>query len=99
MKVLVTGSAGQLGAVVCDRFREGHEVIALTRQDCDFSRPREIDALARYEPDAIVNCVAWTDVDGAETHPVDALDANAIGVSRLATVAARTGSALIHIST
>lgn len=100
MKVLVTGATGQLGAAVAARLpHAGYDVIPLGRTECDLARPDHIAALADYTPDVIVNCAAWTDVDGAESHPLEAADVNAIALSRLAKVSASTGARLVHIST
>jgi dTDP-4-dehydrorhamnose reductase len=54
-----------------------------------------MDAL---RPDVIVNAVAYNDVDGAEDHPVDALNGNAFAVQALARAAERAGAALVHYS-
>jgi len=56
-------------------------------------------AVATACPDAIVNCSAYTDVDGAEDQPVEALAVNAFAVRILAEAATRSGSVLVHYST
>ena len=56
-------------------------------------------AMARARPDVIINCAAYNDVDGAEDHPVEALNANAFAVRALARAAADHGAALVHYST
>ncbi|HEV3484654.1 MAG TPA: NAD(P)-dependent oxidoreductase, partial [Vicinamibacterales bacterium] len=52
-----------------------------------------------HSPDVIVNCAAYTDVDGAEDDPATALERNAFGVLALARAAAGRGATLIHYST
>ena len=108
MRVLITGARGQLGAALAHELRqapaagggEGHEVVALGRDDLDVTSDAAIAAaVAREKPDAIVNAAAYTDVDGAEDHPVDALNANAFAVRALAAAARRRGAALVHYST
>jgi dTDP-4-dehydrorhamnose reductase len=54
--------------------------------------------LGGRRPDWIVNCAAFTDVDGAEDEPEAARRANALGPGCLAALAAELGSHLIHLS-
>src|SRR4051812_6267833 len=57
------------------------------------------DVLGRARPDAIINCAAFNDVDGAEDRPVDALNINAFAVRALARAATACGCSLVHYST
>jgi dTDP-4-dehydrorhamnose reductase len=57
------------------------------------------EAMARATPDAIINCAAYNNVDGAEDHPVDALNVNAFAVHALARAARACGAALVHYGT
>jgi dTDP-4-dehydrorhamnose reductase len=101
MRLLVTGAGGMLGrAVVVAAERLNHELAALTRADLDISDPEAVRrALHTYEPDAIVNCAAWTDVDGAEEHEVQANAVNAIGAGAVAAAATDIGARVVHLST
>jgi dTDP-4-dehydrorhamnose reductase len=101
VKVAVVGARGQLAAAVAHEFAaSGHDVIALTREQLDVTDDAAIAAaMDRARPDAIVNGAAWTDVDGAEDHPVEALNTNAYAVRALARAADRHGAALVHYST
>jgi dTDP-4-dehydrorhamnose reductase len=100
MRIVVVGARGQLGAAVAHECDGAHETVPLSRQDLDASDDRAVDAaMARLKPDAIVNGAAYTDVDGSEEHPVDALNGNAFAVRALARAAARHGATLIHYST
>jgi len=101
VKVAVVGARGQLAAAVAHEFAaSGHDVIALTREQLDVTDDAAIAAaMDRAQPDAIVNGAAWTDVDGAEDHPVEALNTNAYAVRALARAADRHGAALVHYST
>ncbi len=100
MRVLVTGARGQLGAAVVHECQQGHEVAAFGRGELDITDGGAVAAaIARVRPDAIVNAAAYTDVDGAEDHPTDALDANAFAVRAMAKAAERCGAALVHYST
>jgi dTDP-4-dehydrorhamnose reductase len=55
--------------------------------------------MARIRPDAIVNGSAFTDVDAAEDHPVEALNINAFAARALARASETHGAALVHFST
>jgi dTDP-4-dehydrorhamnose reductase len=79
--------------------RAGHEPILLNRAALDVADPQAVaDAFSRERPDAAVNCAAWTDVDGAESHREEAHAINAAGAGNLARAAAQAGAQLIHIS-
>src|SRR5512134_1585108 len=100
MRILVTGAAGQLGAVIVGRFKaQGHEVVACSRSDLDVTRLKDVTARARaVVPDAIVNCAAFNDVDGAEERQIDALEVNALAVRTLARAAGEVHAVLVHYS-
>lgn len=78
----------------------GDDVIALTRQKCDIAD--EIAVLSAAEanrPDAIINCAAYTDVDGAESNDEAAHNANVTGVGNLAQAAYKFDARFVTIST
>lgn len=98
--VLVVGAGGQLGEAMAEGLSARHEVVARTRAELDVTSPAAVDeVVADIGPDVIVNCAAWTDVDGAETHPVEALAANAWGPRALARAAIDHDATLVHFST
>lgn len=101
MKVLVTGAAGQLGAVTVDRFRRaGHAVVADGRTDLDITRHEDVmRAVGQTGPDVIINCAAYNDVDGAESDYQGAFDVNAFAVRSLARAAQACGAVLVHYGT
>ena len=70
LRVLITGGGGMLGRDVALAAREvGHEPIALTRAELDISDREAVEqACIEHYPGAVVNCAAWTNVDGAEEH-------------------------------
>jgi len=100
MRVLVTGAAGMLGLdVMRAGERAGHELVGLARAQLDVADATSVsEALARVAPDAVVNCAAWTDVDGAESHRGEAHAVNADGAGNLASAAAERGVPLVHVS-
>src|SRR4051794_13088095 len=96
MRLLVTGAAGMLGRdVVAAAESAGHDVFALARRDLDIADPDAVHAAVQAaRPDAVINCAAWTDVDGAEEHEADATLVNATGAGNLAAAAPY----LVHVS-
>ncbi len=99
MRLLVPGAAGMLGRdVVAAAGDAGHEVVALARADLDITDAGAVRAaVSEARPDAIINCAAWTDVDGAEADEADATAVNGAGAGNLAAAA---GDALVvHVST
>jgi dTDP-4-dehydrorhamnose reductase len=101
MRVLVPGAAGMLGSdVVAVAGARGHEVVALARSELDVTDDAAVDAaVAEAAADVIVNCAAFTDVDGAESDEVSAFAVNAHGAGNLARAASRSGTRLVHVST
>jgi dTDP-4-dehydrorhamnose reductase len=101
MRVLVTGAAGMLGAdVVGAAAAAGHEAIALARADLDVADAGAVRrAFAHARPDAVINCAAWTDVDGAEAAEEAATAVNGAGAGHVAAAAAAAGAHLVHVST
>jgi dTDP-4-dehydrorhamnose reductase len=97
---LVVGAGGQLGEAMRDQLSVRHEVVAVARRELDVTRADAVLAYAKgLMPDVIVNCSAYTDVDGAEANPVAALEVNAMAVRALARVAATIDATLVHYST
>ena len=100
MRVAIVGAQGQLGAAVAQEFGAAHDVVALGHSDLDVTDDRQIvGVIARVKPETIINCAAYNDVDGAEDHPVDALNVNAFAVRALALAAASHDAVLVHYST
>lgn len=107
MRVLVTGAGGMLGQAVMAELgrRAGHganpvEPAGLTRSEldiCDLVSVRR--AMGALRPDVVINCAAFTDVDGAQTHPAEAYRVNALGVRNLAVACLDAGAVLVHVST
>lgn len=101
MKVLVTGAGGMLGRdVVAEAESRGHEVVALTRADLDVTDGQAVRAAVRdAAPDAVVNCAAWTDVDGAEADEDATRAVNGDGAGNIAKACAATGALCVQVST
>ena len=101
MKILITGANGMVARAAIEYCRSiGDEVVALTRQELDISNRESVsETFAREKFVAVLNCAAYTNVDGAETNEELCYKANAVGVENLALAAKQTGSAFVTIST
>jgi dTDP-4-dehydrorhamnose reductase len=100
MKVLVTGAAGQLGAVIVRHCSADADVVALTRAELDLAdTPAVRAAVAATRPAVVINCAAYNQVDAAETDAQTALTVNALAVRALARAAAEAGAAFVHYGT
>ncbi len=101
MRVLVTGAGGMLGTDVVRAARAAeHEVTALDRAALDVTEGDAVaDRVAAHRPDAVVNCAAYTDVDGAEDDLRFAMESNAEGAAAVARGAAAAGASVVYPST
>ena len=101
MSWLITGGSGQLGIAVSKELDKlGIAFDAWNSKDLDITQsPTVIKAIEKLAPTVIINCAAWTDVDGAETHEIDASRVNSDGPENLALAAKLCNSKLIHVST
>ena len=105
-KILLTGCNGQLGRAIQKEYGDTVEFLRTDFIDAegitrlDISDIDQVMNFARAEkPDAIINCAAFTNVDGCETNEDAAFKANAIGPRNLAIASRETGAKLIHVST
>lgn len=101
MKLLVTGAGGMLGWDVA-RVAEAqsHEVVALDHDDLDVTDPSRVErVITRERPGAVINCAAWTAVDGAEEDEALASLVNAQGAGFVADAAAKVGAKVLYVST
>jgi dTDP-4-dehydrorhamnose reductase len=101
MRLLVIGAAGMLGHDLLAAARgAGHEPVGLDLPEIDITDSAATTAIVRdVAPDAVVNCAAWTDVDGAEEQEELAARVNAEGAGNVAAAAAAAGALAIQIST
>jgi len=98
---LITGGSGQLGIAVSEEL--GKRAILFTAwgsEDLDITQgPIALDLISQLSPKVIVNCAAWTDVDGAEINELEASKVNRDGAENVAIAAKNCGAKLIHVST
>jgi dTDP-4-dehydrorhamnose reductase len=102
MKVLVTGAGGMLGRdVVLAAGNAGHAVAGFGHTELDVADPGALSARFELErPDMVINCAAWTDVDGAEESEEEegALAVNGAGAGNVAAAAAEVGASVVYVS-
>ena len=101
MSWLITGGKGQLGIAVSQELGErGILFDAWSSGDLNITQgPIVRDVIAKLSPKVIINCAAWTDVDGAESHEIEASRVNSNGAENLAIAAKLCQSKMVHIST
>ncbi|WP_028323530.1 dTDP-4-dehydrorhamnose reductase [Desulfatirhabdium butyrativorans] len=101
MKILVTGSRGQLGTEILRQAQDmkfSYRGVDLPEWDITV-RDQVEEVVAGYRPDVVINAAAYTQVDKAETEPETARAVNADAALYVAEACARHGVPLIHIST
>ncbi len=100
MRVLLTGSHGQLGSELLGCAPDGVEVTVTDMQHLDIGDADAVRAqVLSLRPDWIINCAAYTAVDRAEEEPELAYRVNAVGPCNLAQAAADTSARMLQIST
>ncbi|HTZ14921.1 MAG TPA: dTDP-4-dehydrorhamnose reductase [Mycobacterium sp.] len=98
-RIVIAGAGGQAGTcLAAEAVRQGRDVLALTSSQWDITDPQAADQIVQTG-DAVINCAAYTNVDGAEGDEARAYAVNAAGPEHIARVCARVGARLIHIST
>ena len=100
MTVLVTGAGGRLGREVVRVFAEDGQVVGLPRAALNVADQKAVhEAVAELRPLVVVNCAAWTDVDGCEQDPERARRINAVSVGYLREATEMVGAHLVQVST
>ena len=113
MKLLITGSNGQLGnelvnIIVCKRAEIGTispayrdcEITAVDIDDMDITDLGSVrKVISSVKPDAVINCAAMTNVNGCESDYETAMKVNAIGPRNIAVACEEIGAKLVQVST
>ena len=99
-RILLLGSAGQVGRELQARFADFGDLTSADRKSADLAHPEQLRELVRHvAPDLILNAAAYTAVDRAESEPALAMTVNAESPGVLAEEALRLGALLVHYST
>lgn len=100
MTVFICGSTGRLGRSVTKVFEKEAKVVAPARQELDLRSKDDLqEAVEASQPSILINCAAWTDVDGCEKNPELAKEINATLPQHLSELSKKVGAHLVHIST
>jgi dTDP-4-dehydrorhamnose reductase len=99
-KVLLIGADGMLGGELRERLEKNYEVYGTTLATLDITDREAVLAKAKeVNPYFIINCAAYTNVDGCETNEDLALAVNGTALANIAEAAKQEDATLIHIST
>ncbi|WP_434341584.1 dTDP-4-dehydrorhamnose reductase [Motilimonas cestriensis] len=100
MKVLVTGSKGQVGFFLTKQLAGKADVLAVDRDELDITDQAGVNSVVTtFKPDVIINAAAHTAVDKAESEIELSYKINRDGPMYLAQAANKVGAAILHIST
>ena len=101
MSWLITGGSGQLGITLSQELdKHGIVFYAWSSQDLDITKKGNVEeVVSKLQPKVIVNCAAWTDVDGAESQEHLAFEVNSLGAENIAFAAKNCQAKFIQIST
>ena len=99
-RIAITGAGGRLGRELVRAFEEENdEVLALARPAFDITQAADLERLAAWRPDIVVNSAAWTDVDGCARDSERAMRINGDAAGEVGRAAATAGALIVQIST
>lgn len=101
MRLLVTGAKGMLGhRVATEATERGHDVYVTDLPELDLTDAQAVfDYIGDLEPDAVIHCAAYTDVDGAEADEQLALRINMEAAGNVTASAGLNGAFVVAVST
>ena len=100
-KVLVTGAKGMLGKDLCPILEDsGYEVIETDVDTMDITDVFSVKGnIEKHNPDIVIHCAAYTNVDQAENDKLNAEKINTVGTDNIAKICAKNDIVLVYIST
>jgi dTDP-4-dehydrorhamnose reductase len=98
-RIVITGAGGQLGGTLAALVAaQNRDYAAFTSSEWDITDPAAAERIVR-SGDVVINCAAYTNVDGAESDAERAHEVNATAPGLIAAACAKAGARLIHVST
>jgi len=99
MRIIITGGLGQLGQALQSVLLE-HKISVLDLPEIDITDRQVIDNIFnQLQPDLVIHCAAFTDVDGCARQPELAYRVNSLGTQNVALACQALGADMVHIST
>ena len=99
MRILITGSSGQLGRTLQTQLSD-HVLALVDLPEVDITKREQIFTVAdAFRPEVIIHCAAYTDVDGCVQNPDLAYLVNGLGTQNVALACQAVGAEMVHIST
>ncbi|HXK59603.1 MAG TPA: dTDP-4-dehydrorhamnose reductase [Acidobacteriota bacterium] len=100
MRIAITGTTGMLGQVLCPLLARHHDVVPLSIDRLDITSLEDTRRqIVEAQPNWVVHVAAFTQVDDAETKPLEAYRVNAVGTRNVALAAQEAGAAIAYFST
>jgi len=101
MKILVTGAKGMLGQDLCPVLEdEDYEIVETSIENLDITNINQVEKILSEEnPDIVIHCASYTNVDLAETEKTSAEKINVKGTENIAKYCGNNNITLIYIST
>lgn len=101
MKIILLGGHGMLAQEMLWRWQDRHTVVSLARYNLDVLESADsiAEKLQKLQPDAVINCAAYTHVEFAESHEEDAFAINTLGAENVAQACGKLDLPLVYIST
>lgn len=100
LRVLITGSRGQLGRDLFSLFHKEDVVYCWDLPELDFTDPKlTLRKILQFKPDLVLHSGAYTDVKGCELNQEKAYLVNCLGTRNVAVAAQKCDATMVYIST
>lgn len=99
MRIVITGGLGQVGRALQAELA-GYELTIVDLPEVDVTdRAAAFQVITAANPDLVIHCAAYTNVDGCAKDPALAYRVNALGSQNVALACQAVGAEMMHIST
>ncbi len=99
MRVVITGSSGQLGKMLQAKLKDAELALVDLPEVNIIDREHIFATIQSFSPDVVIHCAAYTDVDGCVSNPQLAYQVNSLGTQNVALACQSSAATMIHIST